>query len=538
MEQKIYIKDWLELKPYDKQAKTDTYYLKICNDVKKVIVNHKQSFVLSTYLDEKDIKVLSCFLTSYFEDIISETNIWNSFVKIHKRLYKKQLPFYVLDEYYEEEINLQDVSFLIWYFLNTIQQDKFIAPFNDFISEIAEVVMDVFDKNWGDAPVNEHLKSFYQIDEKESDFYVVRNFIDRILFQTYLFCIETNLSLREQELEIINVEAIDETILFLLNENRDNAVNKTHTRLLNLMGKEWAAEILGNNHGLSKDILNISQRISGFFFYKGQDDDNVFIEHIASSKKFDLTKISFDHSDSLKKEDTILFLGIVKWRDEWWFSGMSFDQPYNPDLILDQKNSVDARASVNFLDHDDARAEETIKMELDAFLASNNGKQIAFMPAEKIESFVKNYIEVFNNSLKMSKKEINKAKKRATKDGFFGTEEGVVDFSDVSETSLAFFNPKSGLEIAFDVNSAFPLPNNPFFNADDSEESIMRVLVSDDISAELAYYCIDNCKDNLPFFNAGVGKEYLKDIDFFLRFWKKNNYHAKPLVTYIGEKNY
>ena len=65
----------------------------------------------------------------------------------------------------------------------------------------------------------------------------------------------------------------------------------------------------------------------------------------------------------------------------------------------------------------------------------------------------------------------------------------------------------------------------------------MRVLVSDDISAELAYYCIDNCKDNLPFFNAGVGKAYLKDIDFFLRFWKKNNYHAKPLVTYIGEKN-
>jgi hypothetical protein len=49
-------------------------------------------------------------------------------------------------------------------------------------------------------------------------------------------------------------------------------------------------------------------------------------------------------------------------------------------------------------------------------------------------------------------------------------------------------------------------------------------------------YCIDNCKSKLPFFKDGDGKSYLKDIDFLLRFWKKENYHTKPAITFTGTK--
>lgn len=187
MNKRIYIKDWLKLKPYDKQAITDAYYLDVCNDVKKLITTNKQALILQMYLDKNDINTLCCFLTSYFEDIISETNIWNSFINSHKQLYNKQIPFYSLDNYYEEEINPQDISFLIWYFLNTIQEEKFIAPFNLFIVETAQIIMDIFDKEWEYAPKNKPLKSFYQIDENEEDYYIARNLIDTVLFKTYLF---------------------------------------------------------------------------------------------------------------------------------------------------------------------------------------------------------------------------------------------------------------------------------------------------------------------------------------------------------------
>ncbi len=220
-------------------------------------------------------------------------------------MYKKQLPFYILDEYYEEEeINNQDISFLIWYFLNTVQEEKFIAPFNNFIVETAEKVMAVFDEAWDNAPENEYLKTFYQINENEED-------------------------------------------------------------------------------------------------------------------------------------------------------------------------------------------------------------------------FVRNYTEYFNNSLNLSAKERAEAKQRARKDGFFGTEGEHKDYSEVSETGLVFFNPKSGVEIALAVNCAFPLPNNPFFEVEHSEDDVMLLLVSEEMSTELAMYCIDNCKIELPFFNKGVGKMYLDDIDFLFDSGKK-----------------
>lgn len=536
MDKRIYIKEWLELKPYEKLAATDSYYLKICNSVKRVITTNKQSFILQRYLETKNIDLLSCFLTSYFEDLISETNIWNSFVQTHQQLYKKHLPFYNLDEYYEKEINPQDISFLIWYFLNTVQKEVFIAPFNDFIIETAEKVIDIFDEAWDNAPENDYLKSIYQIDENEEDFYVARNLIDTILFKTYLFYPDTLLKLKEQELEIIEDSKDDENIMMYLNENRDSTLHKTHTRLLSLKGKEWASEILGNNHPLSKDFLNISQRIRGFFLYKGQDNNNIFIEHIASSKKFELTKKSFDHSDTLKELDTIVFMGIAQWKNEWWFSGVFFQQPFNPDLILDEKNSLESRMTVNFLDHHRKETEETLKMQLNAFKDFNEGLQVAFRPSEKIDDFVRNYTEYFNNSLDISDKEKEEAKHRARKEGFFGTEEDPKNYGEVSDTGLVFFNPKSGVEIALAVNSAFPLPNNPFFNVEDSEDDIMFLLISDEISTELALYCIDNCKNNLPFFKDGTGKIYLKDIDFLLRFWKKNNYYSKPSITFTGQE--
>jgi len=533
---RIHIQQWLDFKPYEKQSPTDGYYLKLSNEVKYAIANNTQSLVLQMYLQKQEIGMLSCFLTSYFEDIISETNIWNSFVKTHQRLYKKQLPFYILDEYYEGEINLQDISFLIWYFLNTIQEEKFIAPFNDFIVETAEKVMDVFDDAWDYAPENENLKSFYQINENETDFYIARNLIDTILFKSYLFYPDTLLKLKEQEFEIIEESKDEENIMMFLNENRDAILHKIHTRLLSLKGKEWASEILGANHALSFDFLNISRRISGYFFYKGQDEFDIFIEHIASSKKFKLTKKSFDHSGTLEEVDTILFMGIVQWKDEWWFSGVFSQQPFNPDLILDEKNSLKSRITVNFLDHQTQETDDAVKKQFEAFKDFNKGSQIAFMSSEKIKDFVRSYTEYFNTSLNLSAKEKEEAKQRARNDGFFGTDDESANYAEVSETGLVFFNPKSGLEIALAVNSAFYLPNNPYFEEANSEEHILRLLMSEEMSTELAMYCIDNCKSKLPFFNKGVGKTYLSDIDFLLRFWKKDSYHSVPSITFMGKK--
>lgn len=532
MNRNIYIKDWLELKPYDKQTVTDSFYLKVCNDVKKAIVTNIHSFVLQQFMDRYETNMLSCFLTSYLEDVISETNIWKSFMKAHLRLYQKQLPFYILDDYDEEEINTQDVAFLIWYYLNTIQEEKMISPLSDYIIETAEEVMVVFDNVWEYAPENDYLKSFYQIDENESDFYVARRLIDDLLFSTYLFYPDSSLKLQEIELEMFEENKNDDDVLVYIQENRDRTVHHTHTQLLSFKGKEWVAEMLSEGHALKKDFLAISKKITGFFFYKGQDESNVFIEHIASGKKFDLTKKSFDDWKGLKVVNTIFFIGIVRWKDEWWFSGAHYQLPFDADLVSEEKNSIESRAEVSFLDHEKKETSKMIENQLSVFKQFNNGSQIAFLPSDQIDKFVREYANFYNKSLNLSKKQIRKSREKVREDGFFGSEDTHKDFSEVSETGLVFFNPKSGCEVALAVNSAFPLPSNPYYNEEDSEEHIIRLLTNESLSTELALFCIDNCKDKLHFFKDDIGKRYLKDIDFLLRFWKKKGYHTMPTVTY------
>lgn len=417
MKSRVYIKQWLDLKPYDKQTPSDNYYLTISNKIHKVLYS-PDSFILLMYIKKHDLEVLSCFLASYFEDIISETNIWNTFTTIHQKLYNKKLPFYDTDEYFDNEINVQDVAFLIWYFLNVMQDEKYISPHNDFINKIAGRVMLVLDEEYEFAPENEQLKSFYSIPEGESDFYKVRYCIDNILFKSWLFYPDTALMLAEQELEIME-EKNDENLMHYLQEIRDSLLHTKHTRLLSLKGREWAANILGKNHPLSNDLLNMSQRIRGFFLYKGQNDDAIFIEHIASGKKFNLSKKSFDHAHLLTAVDTIMYIGIVKWQNEWWFSGLYFQKEFNADLVLDEKNSMVSRGQVNFLDHNLTDVQGILDQQYQAFLDFNKGEPIAFMPSDEIEKFVKNYTEYFNASLNLSKAEIKAARKKKPKRWIF-----------------------------------------------------------------------------------------------------------------------
>lgn len=149
---RIYINGWLELKPYENQTLTDNYYLKICNNVKQALLSGKASVVFYMYIEKEDINLLACFLTAWFEDLISGTNIYNTFIREHRKLYNKPLPFYNSGEYFDEEINPQDVSFLIWYFMNTAQTEKFISPYNEFIELSTKNVFTVFDDAWDYAP--------------------------------------------------------------------------------------------------------------------------------------------------------------------------------------------------------------------------------------------------------------------------------------------------------------------------------------------------------------------------------------------------
>ncbi len=144
------------------------------------------------------------------------------------------------------------------------------------------------------------------------------------------------------------------------------------------------------------------------------------------------------------------------------------------------------------------------------------------------------YLKLSNNSLAKTGKEKEEAFERMRKQGFQENSFAEANLEEKAETALVFFNPNSGVEIGFGLNNAFPLPHNPYFDENNSNEDVLHLLVSDELSKELVMFCVENCREKLPFFTRLPGKLYLKDIDFLLRFWKRGGYHSKPQITYTG----
>ena len=529
---KIYLKQWLRIKPYHKQTATDAYYLNLCNQVKEAIFAETTSLVIRIYMDLEEIDLLACFLSSYFEDKISETNIWNTFVQMHASLYKKPIPFYDTQDYEESEINTQDVEFLIWYFINTIQDEKFISPVNEFIHQTAENVMEVFDAAWEYAPENKILKTYYTIDEHQPDFYTARRLVLDVFYSTWLFNTDTVKEVAHAEVEFMKDQEDSEGLEYYINELRDYSIHSMHTRLLGLKAKDWVAEILGENHPLYHEYLNMSPKVRGFFLYKGLDKKDIFLEHIASGKLFKLCRKSFSQPVELLQGGDILYLGMVRWRGEWWFSGIFSKRAYNESFMVAERNSTEAKKSVNFLDPQEDMV-KIVKEQFTAFLEFTGGKQVVFLSVDDMKDFLNIFLEFFGAFLRKSGKDKKKIQKRA--ESILKDKNKNDDLSGESENGLVFFNPKSGPELVFNCNSAFPSPDNPFYDPQKSKDDLLDMLMMEEISPEIANYCIDHFKDELPFLQNEEWKMYLNHLDFLLRFWKKGNYFSKPELTLTGQ---
>lgn len=186
------------------------------------------------------------------------------------------------------------------------------------------------------------LKNYYFLDPNENDYYRVRHFIEKVFFYNYLLKIDV-FERFKNEMESISSENLeDERIDIVIYEFKDQFLLNIKSKLLALGSNEWAAYIVGQNHHLHKDLLNISKKIRGKFLFKNKiDNQYVYIEHIASGKKFNLLKSSYDHYTSLKN-DNILTIGIIKWQNEWWFSGISIISAFDANLILDEKTQLKA----------------------------------------------------------------------------------------------------------------------------------------------------------------------------------------------------
>lgn len=201
---------WLDLHPYTAVQPSDGYYVALANRLLERITMPELSTDASCRL--------ALYLAAYLEDQVSGLCLWQTFLKEHNRLYDELLPFYRLsDSYYADEVNREDVAFLIW---NTLQKeiqhdkgaaeaarkvsatssvvdedthlvasvgpliaDRFVNPVHPSLMAQADVLYQLLADAYEEAPGNEALTDFFAsvADEQEG-----KKKLDWLFGRTYL----------------------------------------------------------------------------------------------------------------------------------------------------------------------------------------------------------------------------------------------------------------------------------------------------------------------------------------------------------------
>ena len=270
-------------------------------------------------------------------------------------------------------------------------------------------------------------------------------------------------------------------------------------------------------------------------FYSIVDDDYLKLEHIATDNPVNITRKSIDFNPDFKKDDSILNISVIKWMDNWWFTGTYSLMKFDADIILDEKNSVNSRRLFN---QDENLIKENIVSQKSAFLEFNKDRLIKFhTTGKKVQKFIKDFFDYYNKSLNITAEVKEQSIKRQKDMGFFG---GGIDQNIVSDEfkytdGLVYYNPDSGIELLFGYNCLFHTRYRVGLTDDELEFEFEDMLMGNDASTNLLTYLIKNFPTPWAKFEGEKPMENLliNNFDFMLRFLHPESYNAKPSVTLI-----
>ena len=522
---KIIGKDWLHYHPYSNTTFVDNYYILLCNNVLKIIQNSE----IAEFIDNpKEEKKLACILVAYFEDVISNTRLFSTFTCQHKKMYGKELPFYKIpDDYYDDEINLHDIYFLIWYYISIQDMEMVIDPYfenNQAFNKAVANIYNLFDREFEKAPQNENLQKFLQL-PVNSDVKTVREKLSFIAYESFLWeAVFHNYfdkflnKYRKNGIVVVDeqneVKIYDRQIHFIFNE---------YMPLLTMRVNEYFAELLGEKHSEYQFIKNISKRIFGCFLILKIKKDGFLLEHLSSKKQLWLSN-EFTSLENFKlvENKTVLIISMVQWKDDIWQNQGSCMA-----TTIDDMKGKDI--SKHIFDDENMKKEIIQKLEK-AFLEITNGKRIVYMCGGR--QYAEFQLNVARKHAKITDPKITDKKLDEIYKNFIEDNEKNTPFEN-DEVIGVFFNSNSGMEIYQDgVISCVPDKNNPYYAHE--EFDVCDLLTNKTLSKEFINYVLENELINLSisgYENPNMFNIIMENFDFLLRFYRRAHYFSEPRVT-------
>ena len=474
---KIYPKKWLELHPYKQTNSVDQYYVGIANEIHKRLYS---STIADAFEEEENIRYTSLCLAAWFEDVISQTGIWQAFTAECRKRYGAYLPFYpIKGDYFPDEINLEDIRFLLWHHIQYLCRGiSAINPENPGIEQTAQEIYGLLAEEYETAPENERMQEFlYHSAMGEEDFFRYREILDWFHYQCY-FNIENVAQCRDEAERLLDDEKITpEMAETLIYATRTSLTFKGRRNLLSLTSPEWLA-LIGKAHPEHQLWGKVKARENSCYLLEKEDDEFLYVKDLCSEDEgeFKITKKSLNLSAIRSREvgKSTLICELIYFGNAWWQCGMLLENKYNQkmaeyvDDLTKQKEKTNEKAAF----HD--------------FIKASGGKSFVFCQSqEEISDFLLN------------------------KMGYGLKEDLDIPRIHTETGAMLMANPHTGLHIQFKLCECIKSPDNPYYNKEEAEKNAIMFIVNPDV-IPYQLSCILQDEGMLPdaYLNSLQRKEY------------------------------
>lgn len=505
---KITPKQWLEFHPYKTSNNIDKYYTEIANRIKQTLL----STGIMCYDD--DITDMSLRLAAWFEDIISQTHIWKTFINECEKRYGKKLPFYPIgNNYHTDGINLEDIYFLLWHCLQ--QQnlgEQVINPENPGIQKAGNLIYEILSKESKNAPQNPRMQDFFQKPTPaQEDFLVYRAQLEWFHFNCY-FSLGNLHALQEQTYNVLaDYEGNKpKEINMLCYRLKVSSLFQARSNLLSLPSYKWLSLIWEENKATAGPWKDIETLPESYYLYLKEDERCIYVQSFTEEKQIlaiDKESLDLQNIKDLKAENSVINCMLVKYGDTWWQNGVLF--------IVDNDNELEATIAKE----NSKRNLTNEKLAFQDFMKANEGKFFVFCRNKRELS---NFL-----SKKMGYKNAPGVKLPA-----IGREGAVL-----------MATPQTGLHIQLELTECICSPDNPFYQKEEAKELAFLFFINPEvIPYELS--CLLQDKGMLPDagLNSLLGREHGQQLlqsnarfltDYFFQRYREKDYDDPLLKKWL-----
>lgn len=332
-------KDWMQFRPYEQFAPGyDSYYLKLANQIFEVL-NQPESF-LRELLPREEIIELSVILSSWFEDFANEIGIWSAYTRKNKDLHGFYIPFYPLQDYDPDEINVEDLAYLVWHYAS-LNTQKIISPNSPAILNFGEILANMFEEALEDAPGTDFYDKYLQLPD-DIYFFQLKAKLHWMTFKNYLtgpdFKHDLEVQIEEIQSEKDGLLDYYKDLGTLIYTLQDDYLYKRNNTFLALTMPEWLAEVARCSEYMRNDIRGLTRRVPGEFVFESENAEAYQFRHFHTKRLFQVASASVTMKGIAT--GSVIFTTLIKWKTNWWVTGSL--------ASLGEPGSVPKRTKGNF----------------------------------------------------------------------------------------------------------------------------------------------------------------------------------------------